>query len=258
VYGDIDTNPTNGNGQREAFLSYYSTVPGLLSESRRHSDLKTGTCDAGTTTACAQTLYSYLDSFGLFAGKMTSMLQKGFSYDSSGTLQPFTYTTTYSYDSAGKGRLTTIDGPLAGSDDVTVFEYYADNDTDQKRANFLQNFKRKKDSTNFVTQSALVYDFFGNAIRLQDPDGTLTCLTFDSARNFFSQKRETMAGQTDCTANSLDLVTIYPRDSALRLRQLTRPDGSCLFYEYDTRGRLLKTKRRDDCNAASSGDREPT
>ena len=65
-----------------------------------------------------------------------------------------------------------------------------------------------------------------------------------------------MADQTDCTTNAADLVTSYERDAGLRLTKLTRPDGSCMIYEYDTRGRLSKTKRRDDCNAASSGDRE--
>jgi len=79
---------------------------------------------------------------------------------------------------------------------------------------------------------------------------------FVDGRGYLTQRREQMAGQTDCTANAADLVTSYLRDSALRLTKLTRPDGSCLIYEYDTRGRLLKTKRRDDCNAATSGDRQ--
>ncbi|MDQ3298629.1 MAG: RHS repeat-associated core domain-containing protein, partial [Myxococcota bacterium] len=83
-----------------------------------------------------------------------------------------------------------------------------------------------------------------------------SCQTYDAARGYLAEQREAMAGQTSCTANSADLVTSWLRDSALRVTKLTRPDGSCLHYEYDTKGRLSKTKRRDDCNAASSGDRE--
>jgi YD repeat-containing protein len=142
-----------------------------------------------------------------------------------------------------------------GSDDVTVFEYWSV-PSDGMKDGFLQNFKRKTDATNFLVQSSLTLDFWGNATSLQDADGTISCQTFDTARNYLSQRRETMAGQTDCTENAADLVTSWTRDSALRLTQLTRPDGSCMIYEYDTRGRLSKTKRRDDCNAASSGDRE--
>ena len=64
-----------------------------------------------------------------------------------------------------------------------------------------------------------------------------------------------MAGQTDCsTSDGADLKTIWARDSALRITQLTRPDGSCVFSSYDTSGRLYQVKRRDDCMSTSSGD----
>jgi YD repeat-containing protein len=120
----------------------------------------------------------------------------------------------------------------------------------------LQNFKRKKDSTNYITTTLNVYDFWGNATSVSAPDGSLSCFTFDSARGYLSERRETMAGQSSCTSDASDLVTGYLRDSALRLTKLTRPDGACVHYEYDSAGRLLRVKRRDDCIATNSGDNE--
>jgi YD repeat-containing protein len=66
--------------------------------------------------------------------------------------------------------------------------------------------------------------------------------------------REAMNGQTDCsTINSLDLTTSFVRDSWLRLTKTTLPLGDCQHYEYDTSGRPVKTKLRDDCVSTNTG-----
>jgi hypothetical protein len=169
--------------------------------------------------------------------------------------------TSFAYDSAG--RLTQIDGPLSGSNDVTVLEYFSSSGSALKDG-FLQNFKRKKDTTNYLVTTVLDYDFWGNAIAVRSPDadatnstGTVSCSTFSSARGHLTQRREAMNGQSDCaTTHSSDITTSWTRDSALRLTQLTRADASCYFYEHDSKGRLIRIKRRDDCNAASAGDRQ--
>jgi len=245
VYGDPDS--TAGGGTREVFLYYGdANVPGKVTEVRRKSDLDARACNATTTHGCARTLHSYNSD------RLLGSTQRiGTTLDSAGSNLGFAYTTGYTYNA--KGQLTQIDGPLAGSDDVTLLEYWSA-PSDPIKDGFLQNYKRKKDATTFLTQSSLTYDFWGNATSVSDVDGTISCQTFDSARNFLTQRREQMAGQTDCTANAADLVTSYARDSALRVTQLTRPDGSCVISEYDARGRLSKVKRRDDCNAASTGD----
>jgi RHS repeat-associated protein len=247
TYGDVDS--ATGGGTREVFLFYGdSNVPGKVTETRRKSelDVNAALCSGSVTFGCARTLSSY-NSDGLLSS--TQLI--GTTLDASASNLAFTYTTGYSYNA--KGQLTQIDGPLAGSNDVTVFEYWSA-PSDPLKDGFLQNYKRKKDATNYLTQSSLSYDLWGNATSVSDVDGTISCQTFDTARNFLTQRREQMAGQTDCTSNAADLVTSYARDSALRLTQLTLPDGSCLIYESDSRGRLSKTKRRDDCNAVSTGD----
>jgi RHS repeat-associated protein len=251
TYGDSNAAP--GGGLRDVFLRYDNpTFPGKVTEIRRKSDLdsQAASCSSTVTTGCAQSLFAYNAD-----GLLSSTELHGVSLDSNGANNKYAIITTYTYDPEGKGRLAQIDGPLSGSNDLTQFEYWTGTGNVLKDG-FLQNFKRKKDGTNFLTQSSLDFDFWGNAISLQDADGTISCQTFDSARGYLTQRREQMAGQTDCTTNAADLVTNYLRDSALRLTRLTRPDLSCLMYEYDTRGRLLRTKRRDDCNAASSGETE--
>lgn len=107
----------------------------------------------------------------------------------------------------------------------------------------------------FVTTTFDAYDYFGNPGTTKDPDGTVTCRTWDANRNYVTQLREAMAGQLDCsTTNGLDLTTSFVRDSWLRPTKTIMPLGDCQHLEYDSVGRLTNTKRRDDCNAASSGD----
>jgi RHS repeat-associated protein len=250
VYGDTNSDASDGGGEREVFLFYGdANFPGKLTEVRRRSELSSNasSCSATSTVGCARTRYFYTSG-----GYLGEFDQDGFTFDAAGSRQAsYSYTTLFSYDS--DGRLTETTGPVAGI--ATVFEYWSS--SDPLKHGFLQHVKRQKGSFGtYLTQTALTYDFRGNATSLQDPDGTISCQSFDAARGYLAERRETMNSQTDCTPHGSDLVTTWDRDSALRLTKLSRPDGSCMFYEYDARGRLATTKRRDDCNAASSGDRE--
>ena len=248
TFGDSDTNPSNGNGSREVYLFYDSTFPGKLSEVRRHSDLATGTCSPTDSTACARTLYTYTSD-----GKLYTVEEIGKTLGSTGSVVGYDYTTTNTYDT--HGRLSQVDGPLSGSNDITVYDYWSTS-SDPLTNLYLEDRKVKVDSSNYLTTTYSTYDFWGHATTIAAPDTTLTCRTFDSARGYLTENRETMAGQSTCTSNSADLVTDYLRDSALRLTKVTRPDGGCVFYDYDAAGRLLRVKRRDDCTSGNAGDNE--
>ena len=253
--GDPDTDAANGNGARTEWRFYGDTnYPGKLTEIRRKSDLaaNASSCSGSSIAGCAQTLFTYYSPGEVPSGKLKTVTRSGYTLNVDNAPTGFSNTTTMSYDS--KGRPTLIDGPLAGSNDVTAFTYWPA--TGALSDNFLDTYARKKDATNFLEQRALTYDFWGNPTLLKDVDTTVTCLTFDTARGYLKNRSEAMAGQSDCTVNGADLVTKWSRDSALRLVQLTRPDNSCMFFEYDANGRLQRTKRRDDCVAASAGDRQ--
>ena len=246
AYGDSDADPTNGGYQRTTYLYYDSTYPGRIAEIRRESDLDSSrtSCSATSTTGCARTIYTY--------GSDTTLeyfQQTGTTLNSSGSNTTFTNTTTYTHDTSG--RLSEVDGPVSGM--KTTYDYYSS--TDPTLNGFLEDYKVYKDGTNHLDTNIIAYDFWGNVTGREDPDTTVSCRTFDSSRNYLTQTREAMAGQTDCTTtNGADLITSYVRDSALRVTQLTRPDGSCVFNAYDTTGRLSSVKRRDDCSSSSSGD----
>jgi hypothetical protein len=248
AYGDADGDPTNGGYARTTYLYYDSTYPGRLAEVRRASDLdvNAASCSSTVTTGCARTVYTYAADRTLYQTTLTGTTLTG-----TGANAVYSYVSTYTHDS--KGRLIQIDGPVSGA--KTVYDYYTS--SDPMKDQFLQDYKQYKDATNHLDTMFIAYDFWGNGTGTTDPDGTVSCKTFDSARGYLTQTRKAMAGQTDCsTSNSADLTTMWLRDSALRLIKLTRPDGSCELYSYDTQSRLYQTMRRDDCLAASSGDQQ--
>jgi hypothetical protein len=96
VYADSDNDATNGGGARTLFLFYDDTnYPGLVTETRRESDLGLGTtaCSASPTTPgnCQRTTNGYTN------GLITTKRQRGFTLDSSGTPTAYDFTTTFSF-----------------------------------------------------------------------------------------------------------------------------------------------------------------
>lgn len=247
TYGDPDSDPSNTNAAREVFLFYDTTFPGRVSEMRWRSELwNASPCTATDPNYCARRIYTY-DADGM----LTATQESGSTIHTTGSVVALSRYRSMTYD---KGRLTQVDG-ASPVYDKTVFTYHVS--TDPLLDGFLSHVDRYKDFSNYLRTQATTYDFWGNPTTLVDANSVRTCLTFDSGRGYLKQRRIAMAAQTSCsTTNSADITTSWDRDTALRLTKLTQPDGSCLHHDYDTRGRLSATKRRDDCNAASSGDRE--
>jgi YD repeat-containing protein len=242
--GDTDDDPTNASGAKTWLFYGNANFPGRVTEVRRQTDTPAGTtCSSTLTTHCKRTSFTWNAD-----GLLSSRQELGFTGLNGAT--SFSYTTGYAYDT--KGRLTQIDGPLTGSNDVVDYTYWTS--ADVFKDGYANLTKRKKNATDYLITTLDGYDYFGNAGSTQDPDGTFTCRTWDANRNYVSQHREAMAAQTSCTTtNAADLVTSYLRDTALRLTRTTNPLGDCEHREYDSFGRLSATKLRDDCNAASAG-----
>lgn len=247
--GDTDSDPTNAGGQKTWLFYGNSSFPGKVTEIRRVSELKVGgapACDASTTTDCARTLYTW-NSDGLLG----STQEIGFTLDAAGATVSYSYTTSYTYDS--KGRITQVDGPLSGSNDVTDYTYWTSSDV--LKDGYLKEVKRKKDASNYLVTTFDGHDYWGNATSQQDPDSTFTCRTYDAGRGVLTEERVAMASQTSCVSiNSADLRTYFTYDPWLRLTKTQNPVGDCVHREYDTKGRIWKLKERDDCNKDSLGD----
>jgi RHS repeat-associated protein len=245
AYGSPDA--TGTTKEREEWFEYEPNFPGRVRYRKHLSEAPPAgsVCTNTNATGCA------LEFFGWNAnGTLNEVMRYGRTLNASGSSVAVAFSTLMFYDA--QGRLT--ESKLSTGANRVVYEYWSS--SNPLFDGFLKNVTRHTNPIAFLVQSSQDFDFWGNATRIVDADGTISCQSFDPARGYLTQRREQMAGQTDCTPNSADLVTSYLRDSALRLTQLTRPDGSCMVYEYDTRGRLSKTKRRDDCNALSGGDRE--
>jgi YD repeat-containing protein len=246
--GDTDSDPTNAGGHKTWYFYGDANFPGRVTEERRISELKASAspaCDAGTTTDCARTLYTW-NADGLLA----AVQEIGFTFDATGAIVSYSYTTSHTYDA--RGRITLSDGPLAGSNDVIEYTYWSSSDL--LKDGYPKEVKRKKDSSNYLVDTTDSYNYWGSATSRQEPDGTLTCATFDADRGTLTESRVAMASQTSCSiVNSADLRTAYEYDPRLRLTKTKNPFGDCILREYDSAGRLWKVKERDDCNPLSSG-----
>ena len=159
VEADTDSNPaTEPTGSRRTFYTYNSTYPGLIAEVRKLSELKpTGTCTTTVTTDCARTIYAY-DS----DGRLTSTERKGFTYNSSGTVISFDYTTTITRGTFG--QITKIEGPrgiLGGPDIDDDIEFSYHDETDPLLADYPNEVKRKLDATTYLTTTYADYDPWG-------------------------------------------------------------------------------------------------
>jgi len=151
-----------------------------------------------------------------------------------------TYTTSYTYDPNGKGRLQTIDGPRTDVTDLTTLTYFPDSDSDLARRGQLQT---STDAVGNVTSYAAssapfnTYDRFGNPKSTIDPNLVVREMTYDGQGRLLTSTIKGVAGDT------ADLVTTNTyRDDGL-LGSVTYPLANGVGYIYDTSDRLTDTVR---------------
>jgi len=136
-------------------------------------------------------------------------------------------TTQYGYDN--QGNITSIDGPLAGTVDVTVNAYDALNrlirvtDPNQGQTQYAYDGLDQLTSVTDPRTLATTYnrDGLANLNSQQSPDTGTTVNTYDAAGNLFTQ--------TDAKGQ----VTTYVYDALNRAASITFQDGSKQTYAYD-------------------------
>jgi YD repeat-containing protein len=170
-------------------------------------------------------------------------------------------TTAFGYDD--QGNLTSIDGPLAGTVDVTSNQYDALNrlirmtDPLMGQVNYgyngLDQLTSVSDPRSLTTSYS--YDGLNNLNQLQSPDTGTTVNTYDAAGNLLTQT-DAKGQLTTYTYDALNRVTrivyqggvthSYQYDRGTngvgRLTQITEPN-STTQYEYDQHGRVTSETR---------------
>lgn len=134
---------------------------------------------------------------------------------------------TYTYNA--NGQVLTMDGPRTDVSDVTSYTYYA-NDASCSTANggHATGCRAQLESvTNALNQTTTVteYNAHGQPLRIVDPNGLVTTMTYDLRQRLTSR-----------TVGSEQ--TVYEYDDAGQLVKVTLPDTSFLSYTYDAAHRL--------------------
>lgn len=213
---------------------YSSTCPGLLTERRIHSELKTGGCNRFDVTACKQSIFTYNADC-----KVATSREKGYTFDENGTTVPYDYLKTFTYDP--QGRLTDVEGPLAGADGFTMTFWPAGADVGFPMSEgMLKELKLKKGGSAFLTTTYNQYSQYGPPGRAVDPNGKVSCMSYSATNGKLSVLRKIVDGPSSCiwTAGPNDERTNYARHADGRLSMVTFPEGNCLTFGYSAEKRL--------------------
>jgi YD repeat-containing protein len=151
------------------------------------------------------TTYEYYDDS---TGNLHREIVTGYS---NGT--PFTYTTTYQYDT--HGHVTQIDNPRTDVNDVTTYTY-------DPTYGYLLSIEYPNGRVTYGS-----YDANHNVGSIRDLNGVTTTYTYD-----YADRVKTI------TVGSA--VTTYAYDALGNIDYVTLPEGNRIDYEYDTSNRVIK------------------
>jgi len=183
-------------------------------------------------------------------GNLLTTTETGFSGD--GT--PYTYTTTYGYD--GAGRVTSIDGPRTDVADLTSYVY-------DPTTGYLTSTTQPIIGTTTYSN----HDALGNPRTVTDPNGNSTTYTFDETGRVLTvtapgdtsptQYVYVAGGCTSCGgANKIDHITLpegntinYGYDANSNLVSISDSLGNSINYTYDSEGNRLTEEIRDAGNS---------
>jgi len=148
------------------------------------------------------------------------VIEKGYTHDSAGSVVPYEYITSFTYNS--RGQVETVDGPLTGSDDITTYGY------DVLSGDILSVTRP------IVGAAALSeYDAAGQAGLVTDLNGQSKSLDYDGRGRVI-----TFTNMADSSVRSTDY------NSAGLVRTTTDEDSVTASFEYYSDTGLLH-KRLD-------------
>jgi YD repeat-containing protein len=179
------------------------------------------------------TTYTYGEPTASKAGNRGSLLTKKVrrTRDADGSLGLAASTTgsaqiwRYTYNT--NGQVLTVDGPRTDVADVTTYTYYANNAScaGASPIGCRGQVRTVQNALGHVSTVA-EYNAHGQPLRVIDPNGLVTRLTYDARQRLTSR---TVGRET----------TSYTYDTAGELTRVVLPDGSFLAYSYDPARRLV-------------------
>lgn len=200
------------------------------------------TVPSADTSGNSKTITDTYDTHGL----LQSQAVRGYVHGSAET-----HTVTFSYDSAGRGRLTKIVGPRTDVTQQTSFNYYSDTGSDCPILNDLwcagqlktlvrQVNTSKNLTTTYAADSSPynAYTIYGQPRSVEDPNSIFIDLDFDSIGQV---TKRTVRGTSS-------IVTSVSYDSGHRLNKITLPLLNGVSYLYDSSNNLTNVITTNSAN----------
>jgi YD repeat-containing protein len=190
-----------------------------------------------------ETIFDYDDDGNVVPNEnptsmLSRMIEKGFTKDISGTIVPYEYITSFTYN--GKGQILSIDGPLPGNGDTTSFSYNG------ATGDLLSITRPLIGSTNFSS-----YDAAGQAGQVTDVNGQSESFTYDGrsritiithlADSSASSVSYNTAGLPDYRTDEDGVISSFEYDAVYgRLSKRIDHEGNYITYNYDAQGNMIE------------------
>lgn len=168
-------------------------------------------------------------------GYVSRKIERGATIDSTGAVLPYDLVTAYAYNP--KGQVLSIDGPLPGDQDKTVFDY------DPETGDLLS-------VTNPVTGTiTFTYDHAGNTTTTTDSNGIETLTTYDGKNRALTSQRDgktssrayTPQGDIETVTDAEMRTSTYAYDAQYgRLERMSDMVGNYHRYVYDGLGHRIE------------------
>lgn len=162
------------------------------------------------------------------------LIEKGYTKDALGAVVPYESITTYQYNT--KGQVVSIDGPLAGPQDIVSYTY---NSTPGDLATITQPL--------IGTTMLGNYDAAGNPTLITDINGQTTTINYDGRNRAISHSSNSVtvslsynqAGDLASQTSGTNATTTYSYDpTSGLLARITDPLNQDLTYDHDSQGNI--------------------
>ncbi|WDP88315.1 MAG: RHS repeat protein [Desulfobacter sp.] len=167
--------------------------------------------------------------------RIYKMILKGFTLDDAGAVVPFEQVTSYTYNT--KGQITSVNGPLAGDQDLVSFAY------DDSTGDMTSVTRPLTGTVSFT------HDAAGNIITQTDENQVETVFGYDGRNRQISAASNGVSDTRTFNAAG-DLASVTDRSGRIRsmtyntkgfLQRLVDPSGNYQLYTYDENGNPIES-----------------